>query len=339
MTELPLDDRRWLQFVRAAPGATAFHHPAWARLLADSYGYRPFVLGVTGETEILAGLPVVEVAAPFGARKWVALPFTDSCPPLAGPAAPPDLAPMLEATRAQAGIARLEVRDGIEASGVHRHSSAVIHRLALQADEDAVFRQFSRSQVQRNIRRAEREGIRIRRGTVRSDLDDVLYGLHVETRRRQGVPVQPRRFFSLLWDHVLAQDLGFVAIAYLGDVAVAGAVFLTWNGTIIYKYGASKPRYWGSRPNHLLFWDTIRWSCAHGYHTLDFGRTDADNAGLRTFKSGWGAEEEPLVYSVLGDQPSSASAGRLSSVMQPVIRKAPMWFSRLLGELFYKYAA
>src|SRR2546430_13324141 len=47
------------------------------------YGFRPFVLGVSevpGELE--AGLPLLEVKDPIRGRRWVALPFTDRCPPL-----------------------------------------------------------------------------------------------------------------------------------------------------------------------------------------------------------------------------------------------------------------
>ena len=40
MTLLALDDRRWREFVESRPDSTIFHHPMWAKLLADCYGYR-----------------------------------------------------------------------------------------------------------------------------------------------------------------------------------------------------------------------------------------------------------------------------------------------------------
>src|SRR5437763_11599971 len=56
--ELELDDPRWRSFVAASPEATSFHNPAWAQLLADCYGYRPFALAaLDGSGELQAGLP------------------------------------------------------------------------------------------------------------------------------------------------------------------------------------------------------------------------------------------------------------------------------------------
>ncbi|HEV3363280.1 MAG TPA: GNAT family N-acetyltransferase, partial [Acidimicrobiia bacterium] len=115
--------------------------------------------------------------------------------------------------------------------------------------------------------------------------------------------------------------------------------FLTWNGTVIYKYGASDPASWSFRPNHLLFWDAIRWSCDHGYRTFDFGRTDRANSGLRAFKAGWGATEEPLIYSVFGDSAEGGIGERLQSLAAPIIRRGPAWLPRLLGEALYRYSA
>ena len=78
------EDERWLEFVLAHPEALPFHHPSWARVLSESYGYRSFVLAVTDdEGRINAGMPVMEIRNLFRGPRWVSLPFTDRCPPLA----------------------------------------------------------------------------------------------------------------------------------------------------------------------------------------------------------------------------------------------------------------
>lgn len=341
MIALQVDDPRWTALVEASPDALPFHHPSWSKLLAECYGYRPFLLAVAnGAGGVAAALPTMEVRVPLRGTRWVALPFTDYCPPIrrAG-LSEVDLVGELDAARRNAGVRNLEVRAGLQGPRSHTRSGAVTHRLRLPGNPETVFRGFSRSQVQRNIRRAEREGVEVHRGQQRRDLIEVFYRLHQQTRRRHGVPVQPRRYFSLLWDCLISQGLGFVSIAYSGNAAVAGAVFLTWNGTVTYKYGASDPAYWSLRPNHLIFWDAIRWSCTNGYHTLDFGRTDLSNTGLRAFKSGWGADESPLTYSRVGEGPAGASGEAVSAVIRPLIQRAPPWFCRALGELLYKYAA
>jgi CelD/BcsL family acetyltransferase involved in cellulose biosynthesis len=336
---LDVEDPRWCRFVADHPDAGPFHHPAWTRLLAACYGYPSFALAVADDTSALsAGMPAIEVRAPLGGRRLVSLPFTDHCPPLAVSDSSRDqLAAALDAARRDGRIPDLEVR--AELPGGQASTDAVIHRLQLQADSSAVFRSFARSQVQRNVRRAERDGVRVRRARATSDLTEVFYGLHLRTRRRLGVPVQPRRFFARLWRDMIDADLGYVLLAELGGVPVAGAVFLTYNRTVVYKYGASDSSFWRVRPNHLLFWEAIRSACEAGYETFDFGRSDMGDTGLRSFKDGWGTREEPLVYATLADRPAGHAAGRLSAAARPVIRRSPLWVCRLLGEALYRYAA
>ena len=82
MIELDLDDPRWLELLDRSPAANAFHHPSWAKLLGECYGYRMFALARLDDGgRVDAGLPVAEVRS-FGRRRWTSLPFTDECTPL-----------------------------------------------------------------------------------------------------------------------------------------------------------------------------------------------------------------------------------------------------------------
>jgi lipid II:glycine glycyltransferase (peptidoglycan interpeptide bridge formation enzyme) len=188
----------------------------------------------------------------------------------------------------------------------------------------------------RNIRVAERRGVRIESGNQRNHVE-VFYRLHLETRQRKGMPIQPWRFFHILGRSLLEKGLGFVLLAYKDDACLAGAVFLHWHGTLTYKFGASHFDGLSLRPNNLVMWAAIRWGCENGYSLFDMGRTDIDDAGLRAFKSGWGAEETPLAYSTLSAEPSQPVTGKLMPIMQTVIRNSPPWVCRATGELLYKH--
>ena len=119
---------------------------------------------------------------------------------------------------------------------------------------------------------------------------------------------------------------------------MAAAVFLSFNGTLIYKYGASDPAALGKRPNNLLFLEAIRWGCANGMESLDLGRTDIGHESLREFKLSWGAEERTLEYHELAEgEPSSNGLGMARRVA-PLIRHSPPMVSRLIGEALYRYA-
>jgi CelD/BcsL family acetyltransferase involved in cellulose biosynthesis len=337
---LAIDDPRWASFVRSAPDAVPFHRPEWARLLADCYRHRAFALTSVDETgRVHGGLPILEIAHPWGGRQWTSLPFTDSCPLLAASGANGlALVDRLDAERRARGVARLEIRAPIPGPNAQLRTVGVTHRLALASDPDAMFRRF-KPPVQRAIAKAERAGVTIAAARSPADLTDTFYRLHAATRARLGVPVQPRRYFRMLWGALIDTGLGFVLLASADGRAVAAAVFLAWNGTIEYKYGASSPEFWALRPNNLLFSAAIRRGCEQGYHTFDFGRTDPDDTGLRAFKLGWGAVEEPLVYSRLGAPWTDSRASRLAARLRPLLRRSPSWVCRLIGEIAYKYAA
>jgi CelD/BcsL family acetyltransferase involved in cellulose biosynthesis len=337
---LELGEARWREFVEARPDALPFHHPAWGELLSESYGYRPFALALAdAKGALVAGLPVVEVRGLLGRRRWISLPFTDVCPPLLTPGAEDRFARALATARGSAGVASFEVRSALPEAVAYHRSDAVLHTLELGPDPEAVFSTFHRSQVQRNVRRAQRENVVVRLGESASDLTRTFYGLHLQTRRRLGVPVQPRRFFEGLWTRLLEPGLGWLLLAYCGTEAVAGAVFLAWQRSVTYKYGASNPAFWRLRPNHFVFSTAIQRSCEDGYRRFDFGRSDAGDSGLRAFKSGWGTHEEALVYSTIAERPPEPGRGRATGVARGVLRRSPAWACRVAGELFYRYAA
>jgi CelD/BcsL family acetyltransferase involved in cellulose biosynthesis len=333
------DDPRWARFVDASPQALPFHSPAWSRVLATCYGYPSAELALVDAGTVVAGLPVIDMSRPWRKPRLISLPFTDYCPPLAASERfRSELVTALEQAYKQASFPRLQVRAKLEGGSFRVSSEAVRHTLELSTDIDAVFASFGRSQVQRNIRRGLKSRLLVRFGDQRSDADEVFYGLHTATRRRLGVPVQPRRFFRILWEEMLGRGLGFILLVYSEDVPIAGAVFLTANGTTTYKYGASAPEYWDLRPNYVLFWEAIRWACEHGYRTFDFGRSDLWNRGLRSFKDGWGTEEVRVFYSQIG-KPTNELLQHVGRGMRPVIQRSPLWVTRGLGELFYRFAS
>lgn len=340
LIRVSLDDSRWREFVAGASQATPFHDPAWAELLAATYSYPGFALAVTHpDGALAAGAPFLEVKSLTRRRIWMSLPFTDECPPLATDArARAELVAAIAAAQRSGEAPALEIRGPVAGAGWKTDAGAVIHKLPLESGIDAVRDGFSRSQVIRNIARAEREGVSVRRATERRDLD-AFYRLHVQTRRRQGVPVQPRRFFELIWARLVSAGTAYILLARAGDKTVAGALFMTDARTTIYKFGASEIESLRLRPNHLIFWTAIQDACRSGHRVVDFGRTDLHNAGLRAFKGTWGASELPLEYSTVGVGPRAAKEGLAPRLLSFAIRRGPTPICRGTGEALYRYAA
>jgi len=340
MVRFGINDPRWVEFVSASEGATAFHHPAWAALLGDCYGYPAFALTLEDDAgSIVAGLPVVDVSNRLTGKKWASLPYTDACQPLVAPGGSvEELVGALDEERRRQAIPEFECRADLPGLQARRRSEAVIHMISLGADPERIQSGFKPT-VRHDIAKGHRAGVTVRRAEAVGDLVDTFYRLHVRTRQRLGVPVQPRRYFLRLWQRILEPGLGFCLLAFSDHRPVAGAVFLAWKDTVMYKYSASDHHYLNLRPNHVLLWEAIRWSSANGYSALDLGRTDLDNRGLRHYKSSWGAREEPLVYSTLGEPGGSGLSTRGGQLLSPLIRHSPPSVCRAIGELLYKYAA
>jgi CelD/BcsL family acetyltransferase involved in cellulose biosynthesis len=332
-------DPRWRAFVESCPEATLFHHPAWADLIAATYRYRPLVLALgNGRDDIVAGLPLLEVPRLPTGRRLISLPFTDYCPPLArDPGDLEQLTRSLVAWRGRAGNPPVEVRAALPAGpGVHPIAPFLRHVVPLAPDPEQVFRRFHKTRVRETIRHAQRAGLEVRMSVSRQDVD-TFYAILWQTRRRLGVPVQPKRFLDRVWTDLIQQGLGFVVLASQGSKAVAATVFLGWNGTLIAKYGGSLPDAWTHRPNNLVYWTAMEWGCRHGYREFDFGRTERNNQGLRDFKRGWGAREESLVYTYLADTPPKSRSGMATRALAQVIQRSPPIVCRALGEALYRY--
>ena len=60
---------------------------------------------------------------------------------------------------------------------------------------------------------------------------------------------------------------------------------------------------------------------------------------LRRFKSGWGAREEPLAYTWIGNAPRPGGSRPFEAALAVLIRNSSPWVCRAMGELFYRYAA
>ncbi len=337
---LAINDPRWLNLIEQDPTAAIFHHPAWLELLSTCYGYRTFIFAMPGRNgEICAGIPVAEVSNPLMPRRWVALPFSDYCKPLyRDEESVRQLVNTLVEQQRSLHSPHIEIRAALPAhDNLQACSSFVLHTVPLEADLAKVAKGANRQQMQ-NVRTAEKNDIRIVRGT---SLDEVraFYRLHSLTRRKHGVPVQPWKFFKLLTRLLLEQGLGFVLLAYKENDCISAGFFLHWNKTLTYKFSATDEASLNLRPNHLVTWTAMKWGCENGFTTFDFGRADLEDEGLRSYKRRWGADEVPLSYSYIPSAPRQPSGkkGKAEAVLKSIICHSPVWVCRLIGELLYRY--
>ncbi len=333
----PLRVPAWDEELGRHEAPSFFLTSGWARVLKDAYGYRPLYFVIPARTGMRSILAVMEVRSFLTGKRGVSLPFSDLCPPLLGG---DDDFQVLYGTLEQharvQGWRYVELRGASSLCGSPAFRRFYHHELELNAGVEGLFGRF-RSSTRRNIRKAQRLGIKVGRYTTLEALR-VFYRLHCRTRKNHGVPPQPWRFFRKMQEHILERGKGFVVLAHADGRPVAAAVFFHFGRQAVYKFGASDRRYQHLRANNLVMWEAIRGYAEQGFKTLSFGRTALDNQGLLQFKRGWGGTESLISYHrydmKLGQFVEAASG---QWAVESFLRRCPAACLRLAGELLYRH--
>jgi hypothetical protein len=278
-------------------------------------------------------------------RRFVSLPFSDHCDLLID--TPESVAAIL-ATLAQEcekqKQAYVEIRPLCPPDGIQPFFSPTMaycfHALNLEPTLETLFSNFHKDSTQRKIKRAEREGLTEQVGRSESILEK-FYRLQLLTRRRHGVPPQPRSWFRNMID-CFGEALQ-IRLAFKGDRSIAGILTLRHKNSLVYKYGCSDAEFNNLGATHLLFWRAIQDAKGLGLHQFDLGRSDTDNEGLITFKGRWGAARSTLSYlrharsAQLLHGPKQGAGDWKSRLAKQVFAHAPNGLLSLAANVLYKH--
>ena len=292
----PLEMPGYDDMIAQHPEATIFHTSAWARVLSESYGYRPLYFTKIQSGELKTLVPMMEVKSFITGKRGVSLPFTDYCPPLLTAGYNLEaIFPQLVGFGEKSGWKYVELRGAQEKiPSATPATTYLTHTLSLSDDEDKI-RSGLRNSTARNIRKAVKAGVEVTTDATLSGMREFCR-LNCMTRKEHGLPPQPFHFFRNLHQHIIAKGSGTVLLGSYKGKAVAAVVCLQFGKKAVYKYGASDRRSQAARANNMVMWEAIKHYGGTGCETLCFGRTEPDNAGLRQFKTGWGTEEGSVSY-------------------------------------------
>jgi CelD/BcsL family acetyltransferase involved in cellulose biosynthesis len=326
----------WQEYVESHPASTVFHHRRWIETIQQHYGLDIHIPCLKSGGQIEAAMPFLSSRLPFGRVKLSGLPFTDCLSILSTRShAAEALVAALRCNPPRCDSMRLRTDNVLPSTPSASH--AVRHEVALSHSFDAVRKMFKTS-VHRNLQKAQRSGLQFARHSDANALE-AFYRLHVLTRRKLGVPVQPRRFFELLQERVLKEGMGYVGLVLKAERPVAAGVFLTYNNTTTYKYAASDPAALADRPNDWLVYNALQLAQGEGYQLFDFGISDREQEGLRRFKCNWGAREIDVhTVQIVGRLKPRIEKSSLFKLTSCVIRNTPSMVCRCLGEVLYRYA-
>lgn len=298
----PTQDSRWAELVQRHPKASVFHTVGWLNALRRTYGYEPVAFTTSRPTGPLEnGLVFCRVSSWLTGRRLVSLPFSDHCEPLCQSLKELDfLMRYLQASLKGQNWKYLEFRpingNFCETESGTRLEPAqkyLLHTLSLQPNLDELFNSFDKDSIQRRVHRAERANLTEKCGSSEYLLQD-FYRLFVLTRGRHRVPPSPYIWFQNLVKYL---DNGLeIRLAYKENTPIAAILTLRFKDVVYYKYGGSDARFnnFGAMP--WLLWRAIAAAKSSRAAKFDFGRTEADNAGLLAFKNHWAHDPKHLVY-------------------------------------------
>jgi len=335
----PLEFEGWDDLIAGHPDATIFHTASWARVLSDSYGYRPLYFTKIESGELKALVPMMEVKSFITGKRGVSLPFTDYCPPLLTNGR--QIEELLEPVFHYAEMARwktIELRDtNISTEAGMPSATYLTHQLKLELD-GVKCKQDLRHSTARNIRKALRHGIEVSADSSLNGMYEFCR-LNTLTRKRHGLPPQPSFFFSNVFKHIISPGHGTLFLASGNGKIVSANIFFHFQDKAIYKYGAMDNRFSWSNATSLLMAECIDHYTQRGYRTLDFGRTSPDNHGLRQFKNAWRPAEHEIHYYTY-NVPSRSLTERsplMTLQAKKLFKKMPLPLLKKLGSLLYRH--
>lgn len=339
----PLDDSRWDEFVNDCEESSIFHSRGWLEALRRTYRYQPVVFTTSGPGLPLEdGLLFCRVDSWLTGKRLVSLPFSDHCAPLIGRSGSlPRLFRAVEQDVRSEKLRYAEIRplQPVDVSATLPCStySYCLHQLDLTPDLSAIFANCHKDSTQRKIRRAEREGLVYDEGTSRSLLDS-FYQLLLITRRRHGVPPQPKKWFQNLLE-CMGSALK-IRVAFKDHQPIASILTLRHKHNLVYKYGCSNAAFHNLGAMQLLFWRSIEEAKHEHLLSFDFGRSELQNTGLITFKDRWGCARSTMTYSRYGprggfEYSSAPSWGERTA--ERILSSVPDPIFQAVGDLFYKH--
>jgi FemAB-related protein (PEP-CTERM system-associated) len=279
-------------YVRAHPGASAYHRRTWLDVVEAAFGHETKYLTAEATGRIVGVLPLVFFSSRIFGRFAVSMPFFNYGGVLADAA-------HVERALLERGIDETRRRNGSHLELRHTSRrfddlSAKQHKvameLALAPTADEQWNALDRK-VRNQVRKAEKSGLTAAMGGI--ELVAEFYEVFARNMRDLGTPVYDVRLFrEVLTRHA---DVAHVFVVRHEGRPVAASL-VHWHGPVIEVPWASALREFNAHcANVFLYWQMVRFAAERGFRAFDFGRSTPDE-GTFHFKKQWGAEPRPLVW-------------------------------------------
>lgn len=325
------DRKKWDEYVYSAAQATVYHLASWKDVMEKAIGHETHYLFAREGDQILGALPLVHIRSRLSGH------FLTSMP--GGICAQGDQAAAALVERAKELVKTSKAKYLILRNGHHKwdvpelvtnedHCTLVVK---LSKDPEQVWRRTKKRarQLTNKAIKAEVEVV-----TGLGFLDD-FYPAYSQAMRDTGTPTLGLRFFR----NVAAQfPAHFNLMTVRHDRQILGGGFMApFKDTVYCTWGGMLRPFYDLRPNHLLYWETLKYGCENGFQWVDLGRSRWDS-GTFVFKMNWGAEPRPLYqqYYLNGiSRPPAVGSSREADVKYRLFvnvwRRLPLQVTEALG--------
>ena len=349
----PIDpgDPRWDAYVRAHPRATIYQLAAWARILGESYRFKPRYLALEGEHGDLRGvLPLLYKKGLVSDARVRSLPVFPAGGPLADTR---DLeVSMIGAAREHSGeeasvlavISPVDYSSDLPGFVTDSLPPRWVTPVPGDPDELRVGWRKTSNNLFRSLKKADKAGFAFREAGGRRDLRR-FYRLYLETMKKHRHLPRSLRQLELTRDLLGPGEWRLFVVEREGRMA-AGGVFHVFGDTVELIYNGSDDASLDLRPNHALYWNVIRWCAANGFGAFDFGEA-APTSSLGRFKAQWAAPVPNYRYTwraggersraesiaAAGYEVEQGGGGAISAIW----KRTPVTLTRVGAALAYRY--
>ncbi len=337
---LPLAEagEEWIDYLHEDDDADICHHPAWGKILVETFNIDSVLVVHRGDGRIDGGVPLAIFDQMFTGKAMISMPYLNYGGLLGGSdAVRGDIVGACREILASSGAKYMEFRHvgrsiGRLANQTKEHR--VTFRMDVGRPADEILRGLRR-QTRTRIRKIERSGMTSYYG---QDRLDHFYKLFSVAMREHGTPVMPQRFFESVLEH-LADHAKFM-IAYKDNRPVGGKLVLMFKDRVTMVWGCYPHRYRDYLANYFLTWELIKKLADSPIRWLDFGRSPRKGGGF-TYKSNWQPEFTPLYNDyLLSDQNEIPLLKPENPKFRLAIntwKRLPVWVTRQIGPRLAKY--
>jgi serine/alanine adding enzyme len=281
------DRQQWDQYVQNSIQSSVYQLVGWKDVMENCYGHKTHYLIAKEADQIVGILPVLYIHSIISGHFYTSMPggicATDE---FVASALIERVKEYLIANGAKYLILRDSPRKW-ELPGFITNPDHCTLLVKIQTDDKLVWHRVNK-RARQLTNQAYEAGLEATHGT---NLLDAFYPIYSRAMRNKGTPTLGKYFFKSFATS-LPDQFNLIMIR-LRENILGGGFIAPFKDTIHCTWGGMLPQYYPLHPNHLLYWETLKFGCNNGFRYVDLGRSKVDS-GSYIFKKNWGAEQQPL---------------------------------------------